>query len=58
MVTMVICVIYIWCQLNKEVVMSFWFGAQFKAMNMPWVIMLLDWLVEGSYVDRFFYIKL
>ena len=47
---MILSVMYIWCQLNKETMMSFWFGMQFKAMYMPWVIMLFNWIVSGSYV--------
>jgi derlin-1 len=45
---MVLSVMYIWCQLNKEVMMSFWFGMQFKAMYMPWVILLFNWIISGS----------
>ena len=51
---MILSVMYIWCQLNKETMMSFWFGMQFKAMYMPWVIMLFNWIISGSYVDLFF----
>ncbi|CAF3884430.1 unnamed protein product [Adineta steineri] len=53
MVSMVMCVVYIWCQLNKEVIMSFWFGTQFKAMYMPWVILLFNWIVNGSFQEDF-----
>jgi derlin-1 len=52
---MVLSVMYIWCQLNKEVMMSFWFGMQFKAMYMPWVILLFNWIISGSYVERIIY---
>ena len=27
---MVLAVLYVWCMLNKEVIVSFWFGTQFK----------------------------
>lgn len=54
---MILSVMYIWCQLNKEQMMSFWFGMQFKAMYMPWVIMLFNWIVSGSYVKKFSSIK-
>ena len=27
---MVLAVLYLWCMLNKEVIVSFWFGTQFK----------------------------
>lgn len=35
--------------------MSFWFGMQFKAMYMPWVILLFQWIVSGSYVVRWIF---
>jgi derlin-1 len=52
---MIMSAMYIWCQLNKEVMMSFWFGMQFKAMYMPWVILLFNWIISGSYVERIIY---
>ena len=27
---MVMSVLYVWCQLNKDVIVNFWFGTQFK----------------------------
>ena len=33
---MILSVMYIWCQLNRDQIVSFWFGAQFKAIYMPW----------------------
>jgi len=47
---MILSVMYIWCQLNKETIMQFWFGMQFKAMYMPWVIMLFHWIMSGSFL--------
>jgi len=35
---MILGVLYIWCQLNKDTIVSFWFGTQFKAMYLPWVL--------------------
>ena len=29
---MVLSVLYVWCQLNKDTIVNFWFGSQFKAM--------------------------
>jgi derlin-1 len=49
---MILSVMYIWCQLNKETIMSFWFGMQFKAMYMPWVIMLFNWIMSGSFLTQ------
>ena len=27
---MILSVLYVWCQLNKDTVVQFWFGTQFK----------------------------
>ena len=27
---MVLATLYVWCQLNKDVIVNFWFGTQFK----------------------------
>ncbi len=29
---MVLSILYVWCQLNKDTIVNFWFGSQFKAM--------------------------
>lgn len=35
---LVLSVLYVWCQLNREVIVTFWFGSRFKAMYLPWVL--------------------
>lgn len=30
-------VVYVWCQLNKDVIVSFLFGIRFKAHYLPWI---------------------
>lgn len=35
---LVMAITYIWCQLNKDVTVTFWFGTRFKAMYLPWVL--------------------
>ncbi|KAI8790762.1 derlin-1 [Biomphalaria glabrata] len=44
---MVLSVLYVWCQLNKDQVISFWFGTRFKAMYLPWVLFAFN-LIIGS----------
>ncbi|CAF1460897.1 unnamed protein product [Adineta steineri] len=51
--SMVMCVIYIWCQLNKEEIQSFWFGTQFKAMYIPWAILIFNWIVDRTFLADF-----
>jgi len=45
---MVLSILYIWCQLNKDVIVSFWFGTHFKAMYLPWVLLVFNMLVAGG----------
>ncbi|GFO43476.1 derlin [Plakobranchus ocellatus] len=44
---LVLSVLYVWCQLNKDVIVSFWFGTRFKAMYLPWVLFAFN-LIIGS----------
>jgi len=48
MVQMVFSVLYVWCQLNKDVIVSFWFGTQFKAMYLPWVLFAFNLIIAGG----------
>jgi Derlin-1 len=45
---MVLSVLYVWCQLNKEVIVSFWFGTRFKAMYLPWVLLGFNMLMSNG----------
>ncbi|MCL4129253.1 UNVERIFIED_CONTAM: hypothetical protein GTU68_002202, partial [Idotea baltica] len=45
---MVIGVLYVWCQLNQDVIVPFWFGTQFKAMYLPWVLFGMGLIIFGS----------
>jgi len=45
---MVLSILYIWCQLNREVIVQFWFGTQFKAMYLPWVLVAFNMIIRGG----------
>jgi len=45
---MVLSVLYVWCQLNKDMIVQFWFGTQFKAMYLPWVLMIFNMILRGG----------
>uniref|UniRef100_T1IJ07 Derlin n=1 Tax=Strigamia maritima TaxID=126957 RepID=T1IJ07_STRMM len=49
---MVLAVLYVWCQLNRDVIMNFWFGTQFKAMYLPWVVLLFNMVITGSFMNE------
>lgn len=35
---LILSALYIWCQINRDTIVQFWFGTQFKAMYLPWVL--------------------
>ncbi|CAI5662964.1 unnamed protein product [Oreochromis niloticus] len=39
-------------QFNKDTVVSFWFGTQFKAHYLPWVILAFNFIIGGSFVNE------
>lgn len=47
---MVLSVLYVWCQLHKDVIVSFWFGTRFKAMYLPWVLLAFNVIISGGWV--------
>ena len=46
---MVMSILYVWCQLNKDTIVNFWFGTQFKAMYLPWVLFGFNLIISGMY---------
>lgn len=48
----ILSVLYIWCQLNKDTIVSFWFGTQFKAMYLPWVLAAFNMILgQGGLME-------
>lgn len=45
---MVLSVLCVWCNLNKDTIVSFWFGSRFKAMYLPWVLLAFNAIVAGG----------
>ena len=45
---MVMSILYVWCQLNKDTIVNFWFGTQFKAMYLPWVLFGFNMIIAGA----------
>jgi len=45
---MVLSVLYVWCQLNKDVIVTFWFGTRFKAIFLPWVLLAFNLVMSGG----------
>ncbi|XP_027204081.1 derlin 1 [Dermatophagoides pteronyssinus] len=45
---LILSVLYVWCQLNKETIVSFWFGTRFKAQFLPWVLLGFNMILGGG----------
>lgn len=45
---LILSVLYIWCQLNKDVIVNFWFGTRFKAMYLPWVLLAFNLILSSG----------
>ncbi|XP_018916461.1 derlin-1 [Bemisia tabaci] len=45
---MVLSVLYVWCQLNRDVIVTFWFGTRFKAMFLPWVLFGFNMIMSNG----------
>ena len=45
---LVISVLYVWCQVNRDTIVQFWFGTQFKAMYLPWALAAFNVLLGGK----------
>ena len=59
---LVVAITYIWCHLNKDVIVNFWFGSRFKAMYLPWVLAGMELVFQGSiasligiFIGHFYY---
>ena len=49
---MILGVLYVWCQLNRDTIVSFWFGTQFKAMYLPWVLAAFNMILgQGGLME-------
>ncbi|PAV82815.1 hypothetical protein WR25_21987 [Diploscapter pachys] len=49
---MVLSVLYVWCQLNKDTIVSFWFGTRFKAMYLPWILWGFNMVLRGGGINE------
>lgn len=45
---MILSVLYVWCQLNRDTTVNFWFGTQFKAMYLPWVLLAVNMILSNG----------
>uniref|UniRef100_A0A7E4VWS5 Derlin n=1 Tax=Panagrellus redivivus TaxID=6233 RepID=A0A7E4VWS5_PANRE len=45
---MVLSVLYVFCQFNRDTIVSFWFGTRFKAIYLPWILVAFDMVLRGG----------
>lgn len=43
-------VLYIWCMVNKDEIVSFWFGTKFKAAMFPWILLAFRLIISGEVI--------
>lgn len=46
--SMVMSVIYVYCMVNQEQIVSFWFGTRFKARYLPWALFSVNFILGGG----------
>lgn len=44
---LILAALYIWCQINRDEIVSFWFGTKFKASYFPWVLLAFNFIISG-----------
>merc|ERR1719334_182480 len=44
----IIACLYVWCNLNKDTSVRFFFGVTLKAQYLPWVLCLFNMIVKGG----------
>jgi derlin-1 len=49
---MVMSVIYVYCMLNENQIVSFWFGTRFKARYLPWALFGVNFLLGGGGISE------
>lgn len=45
---MVMSVIYVYCMVNQDQIVSFWFGTRFKARYLPWTLFGMNFVLGGG----------
>uniref|UniRef100_UPI00358EBC48 derlin-1 n=1 Tax=Myxine glutinosa TaxID=7769 RepID=UPI00358EBC48 len=52
MMPLIISVMYLWAQVNRDQIVTFWFGTTFKACYLPWVITGFNFILRGSVMNE------
>lgn len=45
---LVLSVIYVYCMINQDQIVSFWFGTRFKARYLPWALLGVNFILGGG----------
>lgn len=48
---LVMAVIYVWCQYNKDAQLSFFFGTRFRAAIFPWIMFAFHFVLHQTFWD-------
>lgn len=49
---MVMSVIYVYCMVNQDQIVSFWFGTRFKARYLPWALFAANFMLGGGGISE------
>uniref|UniRef100_A0A6G1SAG7 Derlin n=1 Tax=Aceria tosichella TaxID=561515 RepID=A0A6G1SAG7_9ACAR len=49
---MVMSVIYVYCMINQDQIVSFWFGTRFKARYLPWALFGVNFMLGGGGISE------
>lgn len=44
--------VYVWCQINRDQIVTFWFGIRFKAAYLPWVLLGFNFILTGRIMQE------
>ncbi|EGD80494.1 hypothetical protein PTSG_01086 [Salpingoeca rosetta] len=47
-IPLVLAIMHVWCNVNPDVPVRFWFGLTFKALYLPWVLLVFNILTGGT----------
>lgn len=48
----ILAAVYVWCQINRDQIVSFWFGIRFKASYLPWVLLAFNFILSGRIIQE------
>ncbi|XP_051879734.1 derlin-1 [Pristis pectinata] len=51
-IPLILTMVYVWAQLNKDQIVTFWFGMTFKACYLPWALLIFNYILRNAIMDE------